>query len=171
MCRLVTLINSFLSVNFAFGLITWLSLIPNFVAYRKPRWWRSNPLIRQKNMGTRVWFLSSIHCVSLKISVYTISHVREVVSFPGVVISNHIFIIVFAVFVSETKKRLHNKKIAILSVANNIQRDIPIKYISWIMAISTIRHSDSRKHLHNFWNELLIKHGDTFTMVHTGSSS
>ena len=42
--------NPFLSVMFAINLITWPSLIPNFVVHRKPRWWPSNSLIR-------LWFL------------------------------------------------------------------------------------------------------------------
>ena len=59
--------NPFLSVMFAINLIAWPSLIPNFVVHRKQRWWLSNSLIR-------LWFLYSIHQVSWKIYVYTISH-------------------------------------------------------------------------------------------------
>ena len=70
--------NQFLLVRFP-GLIALLSLIPNFVVHRKLRWWRLNSLIRTKNMGTRVWFLYSIHYVNLKIYVYTSSH-EELVS-------------------------------------------------------------------------------------------
>ena len=51
-----------------------VSFIPNFVVHKKPRCWRSNSLIRLNKMGTRVWFLYSIHCVNSKIYVYTISH-------------------------------------------------------------------------------------------------
>ena len=54
-----------------------VSFIPNFVVHRKPRWWRSNSLIRPKNMGTSVSFLYSIHYVYSKIC--TISH-EEIVS-------------------------------------------------------------------------------------------
>ena len=46
--------NPFLLVMFAINLIAWPSLIPNFVVHRKPRWWRSNSLIR-------LWFHYSIH--------------------------------------------------------------------------------------------------------------
>ena len=47
--------NPFLSVRFAINLYNCVpSLIPNVVAHRKPRWWRSNSLIR-------LWFLYFPH--------------------------------------------------------------------------------------------------------------
>ena len=38
----------------------------HFVVHRKPRWWCSSSLIKPKTMGTRVWFLYSIHCINSK---------------------------------------------------------------------------------------------------------
>ena len=76
--------NSFLSVMFAISLITWLSLIANFAVrvavHRTPRWWRSNSLIRSKNMGTRMWFLYSIHYVNSSFSMREIETLRRWVS-------------------------------------------------------------------------------------------
>ena len=47
--------NPFLSVRFAINLIAWLSLIPNFVVHRKPRWWRSN--FNQTDWGFVIQFI------------------------------------------------------------------------------------------------------------------
>ena len=47
--------NPFLSVKYAINLIAWLSLIPNFVVHRKPRWWRSN--FNQTDWGFVIQFI------------------------------------------------------------------------------------------------------------------
>ena len=67
----VKLIHFFQSGLPSIYIIVWPSLIPNVVAHRKPRWWRSNSLIRPKNMGTRVWFRYSVYYASIQRYAYT----------------------------------------------------------------------------------------------------